>query len=227
MTKRRIGCKDIWNAFMTNGARYTSLDIPICPSTATEIPIGLIGFDETKSAPHQDYFVHFYLDDYKFDGARGIWQQPEKALERLRNYAGVITPDFSTYQDMPEPLKVYNVFRSRAFGFWLGVQGVPVINNVRWGTPETYCYCFEGIPRGSVVAIGTVGSGLRELRNRPRFESGLHEMVDRIKPSAIIVYGSSHYECFDNLREMGMKIVTFPSKTAQAYEGRGRKCQKD
>ena len=113
----RTGCKDIWNAYMTRGAKYSLNDIPICPSTASEVPKGLIGYDEIKQTPHPDFFVHFYLDDYKFDGERGVWRKPEKALERLKQYAGVITPDFSPYQDMPEPLKIYNIFRSRAFGF--------------------------------------------------------------------------------------------------------------
>ena len=196
----RTGCKDVWNAYMTNGAKYTLSDMPICPSTATKLPVGLIGYDETKQAPHTECLVHFYLDDYKFDGERGIWRKPEKALERIRKYAGIITPDFSPYQDMPDPVKRYNIFRSRAFGYWAGCNGIPVINNVRWGTPETYRYCFDGIPVGSVVAVGTVASGLREIRNRSRFEKGLLEMVNRIQPPAIIVYGSANYKCFDELR---------------------------
>lgn len=216
----RKGCKDIWNAFMTKGAVYTSHDIPICPSTAKDDPIGLIGYDETKKLPHTDYFVHFYMDDYKFDGKRGIWQDPQKALDRLKNYAGVITPDFSPYQDMPEPLKVYNTFRSRAFGYWLTTQGLSVINNVRWGTPETFWYCFDGIPKYSTVAIGTVASGLRLLENRPRFEEGLKEMVRRIEPRKIITYGSSKHQIFKELTESGIEIISFPSKTATAFEGR-------
>ena len=222
MKEPRTGCKDIWNAFMTKGAQYTFNDIPVCPSTATATPKGLIGYDETKNNPNEDFFVHFYLDDYKFDGERGIWRKPYQALERLAHYAGIITPDFSPYQDMPEPWKIFNVFRSRAFGYWVGKQGIPVINNVRWGTSETYKYCFDGIPEGSVVAVGTVGSGLRETRNRPRFEDGLMEMVKRIQPPTIIVYGSSNYECFDKLRNLGIEVVTFQSKTAKAYEGRKR-----
>ncbi len=223
----RKGCRDIWNAYMTRGARYTLNDIPICPSTAVEIPKGLIGYDEIKNMVHTDFFVHFYLDDYKFDGERGIWRRPEQAFDRLKMYSGVITPDFSPYQDMPEPIKLYNIFRSRAFGYWLTEKGIPVINNVRWGTPETYRYCFDGIPKGSMVAIGTVGSGLKELRNRPRFEEGLNELVIRIQPSAIIVYGSAKYSFFEKIEKEGIKVVSFPSKTSLAFERRDTKCQKD
>ena len=216
----RKGCKDVWNAFMTKGALYSNNDIPYCPTTAKTVPKGLIGFDETKQIPHPEFFVHFYMDDYKFDGERGIWRRPQTALDRLRQYAGVITPDFSPYQDMPEPLKIYNVFRSRTFGYWLAAEGVSVINNVRWGTSETYRYCFDGLPRDSILAIGTVASGLRNLYDRRRFENGLAEMVDRLYPHTIIVYGSANYECFNELRKSGINIVCFQSKTSLAFERR-------
>lgn len=216
----RAGCKDVWNAFMTEGAIYSINDIPFCPTTAKSPPKGLIGYNETKRLPHTDFFCHYYLDDYKFDGKRGIWQEPYKVLDRVKHYAGIITPDFSTYQDMPEPIKIYNTFRSRAFGYWAGCQGISVINNVRWGTPETFRYCFDGIPKKSIVAIGTVASNLRNKRSRLRFERGLFEMVDRLEPHTIIVYGSSNYECFDILRDRGIQIVTFPSKTSEAFRRR-------
>ncbi|MBQ6004899.1 MAG: DUF4417 domain-containing protein [Selenomonadaceae bacterium] len=45
-----------------------------------------------------------------------MWTKPYKALEKLRQCAGVITPDFSTWQDDPEPIKLYNTYRMRAFG---------------------------------------------------------------------------------------------------------------
>lgn len=216
----RTGCKDVWNAFMTKGALYSINDIPFCPTTAKSPPIGVIGYDETKRLPHTEYFVHFYLDDYKFDGKRGIWSEPYKALDRIKHYAGIITADFSTYQDMPEPIKIYNTFRSRAFGYWAGSQGISVINNVRWGTPETFRYCFDGIPKHSIVAIGTVASNMRNKRSRLRFERGLFEMVDRLEPHTIIVYGSSNYKCFESLRCKNINIITFPSKTSLAFERR-------
>lgn len=102
-------------------------------------------------------FVCWFIDDYKFDGPRGIWHDSAHVLKVLRHFAGAITPDFSTYQDFPEPLKIYNTYRMRAFGYWLGKNGIPVINNVRWGTPESWRYCFDGIPDNSIVCIGTVG----------------------------------------------------------------------
>mgnify|MGYP004505891173 FL=1 len=88
------------------------------------------------------------------------------------------------------------------------------------GTPETYRYCFDGIPENSIVAIGTCGCSPRKLIDRKRFENGLYEMVKRLSPHTIIVYGSANYECFKKLKEQGIKIIDFPSQTAKAFERR-------
>lgn len=217
---RRAGCKDIWNAFMVQNANYSQNDIPFCPTTASSIPTSVIGYDEINTSDNTASYVHFYTDDYKFDDKNGIWKNPKEALQTLKRFAGVITPDFSTYQDMPEPLKVYNTYRMRAFGYWLAAQNIPVINNVRWGTSETYRYCFDGLPQHSMLAIGTVASGLRKKKNWARFQNGFWEMIRRLRPHTLIIYGSSHYFWFDEARKQGITIIPFKSKTALAYEKR-------
>ena len=227
----RTGCKDIWNAHMVAGAKFGNHDIPLCPTTATHIPKRQVTWEEAKQIhkkhiAHKDYdyyedaFVNWYIDDYKFDGVRGIWHDFKFVLKVLRHFAGAITPDFSTYQDFPEAIKLYATYRMRAYGYWLGCEGVEVINNVRWGTEETFDYCFEGIPIGSIVAIGTVGGGPRKLIDRNRFEMGLYKMVELLKPHTILVYGSANGKCFEKLKEKGITIVSYQSKTAVAFEGR-------
>lgn len=228
---RRSGLKDVWNAYMCTKAKYTVNDIPFCPTILSELPKTIISWDQAKASHKKkeakdknyfcDSFVCFYTDDYKFDGSRSsIWLFPWLALRILKHYRGIITPDFSTYQDFPFPLKIWNTFRMRAFGYWAGKQGLEVINNVRWGTPETYSYCFDGIEKNSVVAIGTVGGSPRKLIDRTRFENGLNEMVKSLMPHTIIVYGSSDYACFDTLRNQGIIIVSYQSQTSSVFEKR-------
>ncbi len=38
----KLGCKDIWDAYMCKGATYSVKDIPFCPTTADTIPAELI-----------------------------------------------------------------------------------------------------------------------------------------------------------------------------------------
>ena len=227
----RPGLKDIWNAFMADGATFGKHDIPFCPTTATALPNALITWEEAKAIYKKhiarkeydftyDAYVCFYIDDYKFDGPRGIWHDWKHALKVLRHFAGAITPDFSTYQDFPEALKIYATYRMRLYGYWLGRNGISVINNVRWGTDESFDYCFEGIPKNSIVAIGTVGGGARKLIDRNRFEDGLLKMVERLLPHTILIYGTANSEVIEKLKEQDIHIVAFPSKTAIAFEGR-------
>lgn len=228
----RKGCTDMWNAFMVEGADFVlGTDIPICPCTAQEIPKKLISYVDAKhlhtilykenSDYHIDAYVHFYLDDQKFDGPKSsVWLYPYKALEILRHFSGVITADFSTNADFPDPIKRYNTYRMRAIGYWFGKKGLSVINNVRWGTEETWDYCFDGIPYNSIVAIGTVASGIKKLENRRCFENGLAKMIDLLKPHTIVVYGSASYKSFKTLNDLGICIVAFPSDTNRAFQAK-------
>lgn len=225
----RAGSKDVWNAFMVDGAAFTENDIPVCPTVITAPPTRIITWSEAKNI-HKKYsktdrnyfydaFICFYIDDQDFDGPRSsIWTFYWKAIRIIRHFKGIITPDFSTFMDFPEPLCEYNTYRMRAFGYWIGKTGIEVVNNVRWGLPYTYRYCFDGIEKNSVVAIGTVGGSPRKLEDRDRFERGLFETIERLQPHTIIVYGSANYPCFDILREKGITIIAYKSHTCAAYE---------
>lgn len=225
----RPGLIDAWNAFMCDGAEWSENDIPFCPTILTEIPSRIITWVEAKSIYKKrikkdpsfkdDSFVCFYIDDYKFDGTRaGIWAQPHRSLEILSHFKGIVTPDFSEYQDFPYPIKLYNTYRMRVFGYWCGHNGLEVINNVRWGTEESFEYCFDGIEKDSIVAIGTVGGSPRRLLDRPRFECGLSELITHLEPKTILTYGSAKYPCFDQLRAVGIEVHEYSSATAEAFK---------
>ena len=83
----RNGLLDMWNAFMLKGARFSPNDIPLCPTTAASPPPRLISYDEAKSIHrremrkgntdyHVDAFIHFFIDDQKFDGKRSSMSKP-------------------------------------------------------------------------------------------------------------------------------------------------------
>ena len=227
----RSGCRDNWNAFMVRNAVFSSWDIPFCPTTTDLIPQELITYEEAKAIYNKKLqqkqpgfrhpsFVCFYLDDYKFDSTNGIWFRWKYALRILEHFAGIITPDFSTCQDFPLALKIYNTYRMRAFGYWYGKLGHAVINNVRWGTKDSFCYSFDGIPTNSIVSIGSVASGYKELKNRPLFNNGLLEMVTRLTPHTILVYGSAKYPILTDLQKKGISVIAYPSKTNFVFQGR-------
>lgn len=227
----RPGIVDVWNAWMLKGATFSNNDIPLCATTAKEVPKKFISFGEAKTIhnKHKDAgtlsyhihaFIHFYEDDQAFDGKKNsIWLYPKEALEIIEHYDGIICPDFSTFADFPGPLKQWNIYRMCTFGYWISSLGIPVISNLRWGTSETWEYCFDGNPINSMLAIGVVASRIHLLENRPYFENGLFEAVRRLKPKVILVYGSSNYPFFDKLRADGISVISYPSKTNLAFAG--------
>ncbi len=136
--------------------------------------------------------MHFFLDDYKFEV---MWNDPEPRLEKLRQYKGVLSPQFSTYYTMPTALQLYNTFRSRWCGAYLQSKGITVIPTVSWGKPESFWYCFDGIEEGSVVAVSTLGV----KTEKDFFLQGYNEMLRRIKPEAIICYSKPFEEMEGNV----------------------------
>ena len=137
-------------------------------------------FDFSRAA------VHFFLDDYRFET---VWRRPVRALEHLSKYRILLTPDFSLYANWPLVMQQWNVYRSRWCGrYWQGL-GFHVIPSVSWSTPESFAFCFEGLPQNSVVAVSAVGVNLNSPRLRASFMLGFREMVDRVCPTLVLAYG--------------------------------------
>lgn len=128
--------------------------------------------------------IHFFLDDYRFES---VWSRPEKALQALRPYETVLTPDFSLYIDFPLTLQLWNTYRSRWCGAYWQQQGFQVIPTVSWSTPASYEFCFTGLPRYSLIAISTVGVRRPDIS---LFAQGYRELISRTQPSRILCYGS-------------------------------------
>lgn len=150
--------------------------------------IALVGYDKL-SDNKTERIVHFFLDDYKFEV---IWNDPEPRIERLKKYKAVLAPNYSLYTEMPLSLKIYNTFKSRWCGAYLQSKGIKVIPTVAWGEPDTFWFCFDGIAKGSIVAVSTLGV----RTEKSLFLQGYNEMLRKIKPEAIICYG----EPFDEMK---------------------------
>ena len=90
--------------------------------------------------------------------------------------------------DMPMSMKIWNVYRSRMIGQFLQDNGIKVIPTISWAEEETFEFCFDGIPKGSIVAISTIGVK-KEETSFEIWKNGVDEMIDRIEPSTILCYG--------------------------------------
>lgn len=75
-------------------------------------PNELQGFNYAKSTPSDQKRgkgCHFFIDDYQFER---LWNSPSAYLGVLRGHDCVLTPDFSLYMDMPDPMQEWNRYRS-------------------------------------------------------------------------------------------------------------------
>lgn len=150
------------------------------------IPTSLVSFNAALTAKDHNQCVHFFIDDYQFER---IWNLPDRYVECLRQFQCVIAPDFSQYTDMPYPQRMWNNYRGKFIGAWLQSQGVTVIPNVTWSLPDSYEYCFDGIPQQSVIAINSTGAARYGL-TRLLWLKGYREALSRLRPLAVIRYGT-------------------------------------
>ena len=149
------------------------------------VPDDLIGFNYAKTSKNKEAGIHFYVDDYQFER---IWNYPEKYIDILKEYQCILSPDFSLYMDMPMPMKIWNTYRSRQIGAYCQREGIKVIPTLSWAEPETFRFCFAGIPKGSIVSVSTVG--VKESKEALKiWTAGMDEAIKVIEPETIIHYG--------------------------------------
>lgn len=109
---------------------------------------------------------------------------------------------------MPLVMQFWNIYRSRAIGNWLQLNGVAVIANIRYADRRTYEFCCDGISSNSTIAIGTYGT-IKNKEDRYFFCEGLSVVVKILSPKNIVVYGSAPSSIFGEYEKAGIKIVSF------------------
>ena len=231
----RRGLIDLWNSELYEEADWTELDNPQVRSTAVRLPTAVISWRDAKRihkdsiargerSYHVHAFIHCYIDDQKFAGEReGIWRRWRFFYEVASHFEGILGVDFSTHADCPEPVKRIQFHKMRVIEHGAIQRGIPTIVNARWGTRETWSYCFDGLPENSVLSIGVVGSGLTRLENRPVFDNGLRKLVEIKRPRSLVIVGSTNYPIFEEIRAGGVAVTQFDGDTCSYFKNGGKK----
>jgi len=137
--------------------------------------------------------VGFFVWDDKLEQ---LWRQPEKQTARLlaASVMAVIEPDFSLWADAPLAEQIWNVYRTRTLGRLWQERGLSVIPNLNWSGPESFNFCFQGIPFcAPVVACECRTAGQNE-RDRCAFLGGLWEGIHQREPAHVLIYGGVEHE---------------------------------
>ncbi len=200
----------VFKSFLVKNANYDGFfELPKLKTTDT-LPQKFVPFSKAMCRSFTDFdcFVHFYEDDIRFER---IWNNPKQYLNKLKKFKGVISPDFSMYRNMPLCMQMWNVYRGRALANWLSENGVEIIPNVRFGDERTYLFCFDGIEKNKTVSVGTHGC-IQHKKDREYFKKGLAELVKRLKPQTIVVYGQAPDDIFKEYKDIGINILQFESE---------------
>lgn len=131
-------------------------------------------------------FIHFFIPDEKFKCFLG---NPDRYIELCRRFGGIIAPDASVYAEMPMPFVQHHSCVNKLVGAWLQKQGVNVIPNVSWSHPWSYGFCFDGIPKHSVIAVNSTGIG-NDSRAKELWIKGYRQMLEVLHPTLILRYGA-------------------------------------
>lgn len=174
----------------------------ILPDPEVTLGTALIGFNYSQSTAHYDRTLHFFLNDYLFER---VWNQPSRYFRELARYHSVITPNFSMYSDYPKAFLLYNVWRQRVLGRWWQEEGVRVIPSVNWADERSYEYCFIGIPENVPLAITNLGA-VQNVETRKLWLKGYEEMLKRLSPSKVWIYGHNHH-VGEDVAKLGGNVV--------------------
>ncbi len=145
---------------------------------------GLLAFTNTVPGDREnfDLGVHFFVDDFRFED---LYEHPEATFPVLSQYRFCCTPDFSVYGEMP----AWRQLESVAHGRWVGAcwqaRGMTVVPTVSWDAYPSFGFCFEGVEMGCTVAVATYAC----RQGRAAFLRGYAEMMERIRPEAVLCYG--------------------------------------
>lgn len=180
--------------------------MPKIQATTNTNILNLITFNYAKTCPFpREYHLCFYIDDYQFER---LWNEPQKYLSLLKSFKGMIGPDFSLYRDFPTILNIYNCWRNKVLMAFWQTQGIEVIPSVSWSDEASYEWCFDGLPKNSVLAVSTNGV-LKDKIARQLFIAGFKEMKRLLKPIKVVVVGSLPKEL-----ENEPNIINFSSYTS-------------
>lgn len=149
----------------------------------------------------EDKVLHFYVDDYQFER---VWNDPERYLPILSRFKAVFAPDFSMYTDFPKAVQIFNHYRKQWCAAYWQEHGITVIPTICWSDESSFEWCFDGIPKNSLVCISTVGGfGNHGEHDKEAWLAGYEKCLEVLKPSSILLFGKH----FPEIRPYGTMVV--------------------
>lgn len=184
--------RDLYNLRLLTGlASSNHYGLPLLKGFIPEVISKPLAFHEArakwkKGISLRGYFIHFYIEDEKFDCIR---RRPDRYLEMLRSADFIISPDFSTYRNFPFPLLLKNAFDNILLGAYYERRGIKVVSNTIWSTPLFYDILFSGQPIRGAICVSSNSINLRDKKGIRHWLHGYKEAIKRLNPVIVIRLG--------------------------------------
>lgn len=149
-----------------------------------------IGFNYVMSdAEPQGKAVHFFISDYQFER---VFNNPDKYIEKLRQYECVLSPDFSPYGDMPHATQIFNHYKKHWCGAYFQQHGIKVVPTIRCSTDErSFEWYLDGEPEGGVVAYSSMWIK-EDTTSYDIAKTEWQGMIEKLKPTKVFLYGKEY-----------------------------------
>lgn len=183
--------------------------IPMLPAVDGEtMPVNAVAFDKLPSASHpEETVIDFYVDDRKL---LSLLRNPQRFAERFERFWGIISPDYSVWLGQGVQFGALATWCNRAVGLVFAQRGIRVIPQIRWTQKADFEHCFDGVTRGSTVAISNKGLW-NDRMLRGEFLAGLPVLMERLQPTAIVLQGHDSEE-IRKLIGPGATVHVFPTR---------------
>lgn len=169
----------------TKAIRSGKYDIPLLKPYNGVIPENFITIGEAKYSTDYTAGVACFDDD---DVLLRFLKNPDRYIQYLKNHPCTAEPDFSMKIKDPLSCQIMSIYCAHVLASYMASKGIPIIPTMMWSDKRSFEFCFDGHSRGGVVLVSTIGT-LRDERSRMYFKDGFFEMLKRISPETVILYG--------------------------------------
>jgi len=121
-------------------------------------------------------------------GFSSTWNQPVKALKKVKHYMVAVSPDHTLWADGLLCENIEQLRKSRTTQrFWQN-NGIATIQTASWGNAESVLtYAFDGLAENSWTAIGHQRMG--NNAEQRLFKFAVMSLVERKHPIGLLVFG--------------------------------------
>jgi hypothetical protein len=163
------------------------------------LPTAFIDWPHRRSFP-DGTGLHFFVDDYQFER---VWTHPHWYVGEFKTrHPLLFGVDFSIFSDTPICMQVWQTYRTRWLCRWYQEQGVTMIPTVSWGNKDSFDFVFRGIPKGSVIALSSIGRKGANEGSNGGWDEGYIAAIEAIDPELVFIVGSHIGEDLEKLAEV-------------------------